>query len=122
MDTRRIIHRESGTVLLPAARWCDTFISKFRGFTGRRQVAPNEGLVLVEKADSRVGASIHMFLVFCDLGVIWVNDAGEIVDTVVARPWRPSYAPRQPARYVIEGAPALVERVAVGDHIDFEKK
>jgi uncharacterized membrane protein (UPF0127 family) len=117
---RCIRHRESGEELLAAARWCDSFGSKLRGFTFRRALAPGEGLVLVERGDSRLATSIHMFFVFCDLGVLWVNEAGEVVDSVVARPWRPSYAPRRPARYVIEAEPALVQRIAVGEHIDFE--
>jgi len=48
-----------------------------------------------------------------------VNDAGEVVDTVLAKPWRLSYAPQAPARYVIEGHPRLLELVQVGDHIQF---
>jgi uncharacterized membrane protein (UPF0127 family) len=60
-----------------------------------------------------------MLFVFFELGVLWVNDAGEIVDSVVARPWRLSYTPKAPARYVVEADPAIVGRVAIGDHLRF---
>jgi len=117
---RRIIHLESGKPLLPAARWCHSFSSKLQGFTFRRQLAPDEGLVLVEGRDGRLATAIHMLFVFMPLGVLWVNDAGIIVDTVLAKPWRLSYAPKAPARYVIEAAPAILNQVQTGDHLVFE--
>ena len=119
MGTRQIVHVESGEVLIPQAKWCDSFGTKLRGFTFRRELGPQDGLVLVETRDNRVNTAIHMLFVFFELGVIWVNDAGEVVGTVVAQPWRLSYVPPAPARYVIEGQPELVNRVKVGDHIQF---
>jgi hypothetical protein len=35
MSTRQIIHVESGKVLIPQAKWCDSFGSKLRGFIFR---------------------------------------------------------------------------------------
>lgn len=118
---RKVVHTESDQVLISRARWCDTFFSKLRGFTFRRTLPLGEGLVLVESKDSRVNSAIHMLFVFFELGVIWVNDAGEVVDARLARPWRPSYTPRAPARYIIEGRPAILRRVEVGDHVRFEE-
>ncbi|MEW5987306.1 MAG: DUF192 domain-containing protein [Chloroflexota bacterium] len=118
-DYRRVVHTETGRVLLEQARWCETFGSKLRGFTFRRRLRPGEGLVLVEQTDGRLATAIHMLFVFCDLGVIWVNAAGQVVDTRLARPWRPLYLPHAPARYVIEGQPDLLGKVAVGDHLRF---
>jgi uncharacterized membrane protein (UPF0127 family) len=122
MTTRQIVHIESGAILIPQAKWCDSFGSKLRGFTFRRQLGLQDGLVLVEAKDNRVNTAIHMLFVFFDLGVIWVNDVGEVVGTVVAKPWRLSYVPPAPARYVIEGQPDLLNRVKVGDHIQFVTK
>jgi uncharacterized membrane protein (UPF0127 family) len=119
MKSRQIVHVESGEILIPQAKWCDSFGTKLRGFTFRRELGPQDGLVLVEAKDNRVNTAIHMLFVFFDLGVIWVNAAGEVVSTVVAKPWRLSYVPPAPARYVIEGQPDLVNRVKVGDHIRF---
>lgn len=77
--------------------------------------------MLVEGKESRINTSIHMLFVFFELGVIWVNSAGEVVDKALARPWRLSYAPQAPARYVIEGRPEILERVAIGDKVRFEE-
>ncbi len=121
-EYREIKLGNDGRILLQRAKWCDNFSDKLRGFTFRRHLAADDGLVLVEKSDSRVAASIHMLFVFFDLGVIWVNDSGEIVDKVLAKPWRLSYVPQAPARYVIEGHPSLLEQVEVGDQIQFGER
>ncbi|KAA3659280.1 MAG: hypothetical protein DWQ04_22825 [Chloroflexi bacterium] len=120
MKTRQVILAENGRILLKAARWCDSFTTKLRGFTFTPTLAEDEGLVLVENKDSKLSTSIHMLFVKFDLGVIWVNDAGEVVDTVLAKPWKLSYAPQAPARYVIEGHPQLLEQVNIGDRITFK--
>ena len=119
--TRKIVLTDTPQpVLLANAHWCNSFTSKLRGFTFRRHLAENDGLVLVAKEDGRLATAIHMLFVFFDLAVIWVNDAGQVVDTVLAKPWRLSYAPQAPARYVIEGHPRLLSQVSVGDQIHFE--
>lgn len=111
--------QDSGRVLIPQARWCDSFASKLRGFTFRRHLAPSDGLVLVNHKDDRLNSAIHMFFVFFDLAVIWVNSENVVVDTVLAKPWRPHYAPQTPARYVIEGHPDLLKFVQPGDRLTF---
>lgn len=60
-----------------------------------------------------------MFFCFMELGVVWVNGDLEVVDTTIARPWRPSYLPQAPARYAIEADPGIVQRVHLGDHLKF---
>lgn len=112
----------NGRFLLKSAKWCNSFGSKLRGFTFRRHLAESDGLVLVEKKDSRVSTAIHMLFVFFDLGVIWVNGAGEVVDKTTAKPWRLSYAPQSPARYVIELHPSRLTAVEIGDQIEFLAK
>lgn len=120
MAHRDVILENSGQVLIPQARWCDTYLTKLRGFTFRRHLAESDGLVLVEGQDGRLATAIHMLFVNFDLAVIWVNDAGQVVDKVLARPWRLSYAPQAPARYVIEGHPNILEQVEIGARVRFK--
>jgi hypothetical protein len=86
----------------------------------RRSLVPGEALVLVEPAESRAATSIHMFFVPFPIAAVWINGAGRVVDKVAALPWRPVYAPREPARYTLEAEPGLLERVAIGDELVFE--
>jgi uncharacterized membrane protein (UPF0127 family) len=116
---RKVIRAADGRTLVERARWCDGFASKLRGFTFRRSLSPGEGLVLVEPADGRMTSAVTMLFCFMDLGVIWVNDAGEVVDKTVARPWRLSYVAQAPARYVVESDPVLLAEVEVGQRLEF---
>ena len=120
MATRNIIVQRTNETLITNAKWCDGFFSRMRGFTFTKPVAVNQGLVLVHAKDSVLESAITMFFVNYDLGVIWVNDAGEVVDKLVAKAWRPNYAAKAPARYVIEGHPSILEQVEIGDGIRFE--
>ncbi len=119
-QTKNIVQQQSGETILPNVRWCDTFGSKLRGFMFKSTLTADEGLVLVESRDNRVNSSIHMLFVNFDLGVIWVNDSGEIVDKIIAKPWRLSYVPAQPARYTIECHPSRLGQFIVGEKISFQ--
>ena len=100
------------------ARWCQSSLCRMRGLMFKRQLPPGEGLILVGAADDRTNAAIHMFGVYFDLGVVWINSLGEVVDCRLARPWR-IYAPSAPARYVLEGRPAILEQIVIGDKLEF---
>jgi uncharacterized membrane protein (UPF0127 family) len=72
--------------------------------------------------ESRAGSSIHMFFVFFAIAVVWMDSAGRVVDKKLAKPWRPVYAPREPAQYYIEANPELLQRVEVGDVLRFDEQ
>jgi uncharacterized membrane protein (UPF0127 family) len=78
------------------------------------------GLLLVESRDSRLDTSIHMLFVFMDLAVVWINSEKVVVDTVLARSWRPAYAPSHPAKYILEIHPSRLGEFSIGDHIEFQ--
>jgi len=86
----------------------------------RKSLSVEEGLLLVYGADSRMDSSIHMMFVWFDLAVIWINSTGEVVDTVLARQWKPAYFPKNPARYVLEIVPERLGEFQVGDRVAFQ--
>ena len=85
----------------------------------RRALAEDEVYVFVERRESVTQTTIHMFFVFFSIGVVWLDRDKRVVDKSLARPFRPYYAPRQPAQYFLEGHPSLLERVGVGDQVAF---
>jgi len=105
--------------LLRRVRHCASFLCRLRGLTLRHPLGDDEGLLLVGRRESRTDTAIHMFLVFFPIAVIWLDRNGRVVDTRLARPFRPLYVPCAPARDVLEGPPALLERVRVGDQLRF---
>ncbi|MEW6287146.1 MAG: DUF192 domain-containing protein [Chloroflexota bacterium] len=104
----------------PRIRYCDTFFSQLRGFTFRARLAPDEGLLLVGRRDSRLDSSIHMLFVWFDLAVIWINSQMQVVDKVLAKSWHPAYFPKRPAQYVLEIHPARWEDYQIGDTVKFQ--
>ncbi|MEW6568199.1 MAG: DUF192 domain-containing protein [Chloroflexota bacterium] len=106
-----------GEVLL-RARWCQSFLCRLRGLTFRRSLPQEEGLLLVEPRASRAGTAIHMWGVLMDLGVLWLDPAGRVVDRRLARPWR-IYLPKAPAQFVLEGPPSLLEHAGEGEKLEF---
>lgn len=102
------------------ALYCDSFLCRLRGLTFRRNIRPDQGLLLVQSRDSRVDASIHMMGVFMDLAVIWINNEGQVVDTRLARRWGLFYAPKGPSRFILEINPIRLNDFKEGDRVRFE--
>jgi uncharacterized membrane protein (UPF0127 family) len=100
--------------------YCQSFISKFRGLTFKRSLPSDRGILLVQAKDSRLDSAIHMLGVWIDLGVVWINGQMEVVDTKLARKWRPVYVPQKPARYVLEISPMRTAEFKIGDKLSFE--
>ena len=119
-STVNLKHPASGKTLLRGVRWCASYFSRMRGLMFRRGLAEGEALVLVEAADSRTLTAIHMFFVPFAIAAVWIDSRGRVVDKALAKPWRPFYAPRAPARYVLETAPEFLDQVAIGDEVVFE--
>jgi uncharacterized membrane protein (UPF0127 family) len=105
--------------LLGCVRRCASFVCRLRGLTWRRTLGDDEGLLLVGQRESRADAAIHMFFVFFPIAVVWLDREGRVVDTRLARPFRPLYVPRATARDVLEGPPSLLRHVEVGDQLRF---
>lgn len=114
-----ILNRTRNSEQILEADWCESFWCRLAGLTFRRSLPGGQGLLLVESQDSRLNASIHMWFVFMDLGVAWLDSGLKVVDTVLARPWR-MYVPASPARYILEAGPDLLEYLAVGDELILE--
>ncbi len=110
-----------GQLLLDRVKWCTTFGAKLRGLMFRRCLAVDEGLVLVETRSSIAATSIHMFFVPFDIAALWLDDNFQVVHKALAKSWRPYYASPKPARYVLEGPPALLECVSIGETLRFEE-
>ena len=94
-------------------RWWE----RARGFMFRRKLEPGEALLFVNPRETIADAAIHMLFVGMPLGVVWLNNEGHVVDKVLAEPWRPHYAPQQPAKYILEGVPDLIMDLAVSSRV-----
>lgn len=102
------------------AGYCSSFRCRLRGLTFRKSLPPDWGLLLVQSQESRADAAIHMFFVFINLGIVWIDDLGIVVDRCVAKKWVTIKAPKTPARYILEIVPDRLDEFQIGDQINFE--
>jgi hypothetical protein len=103
------------------AKYCDSFFCQLRGLMFRRSLAPNEGLLLVQKRENRSETAIHMLFMFIDLTVVWLNASKQVVDVKHAQRWRLFYAPQSPAKYVLELPQDYMHAFHVGDLLQFDE-
>ncbi|MFQ5946631.1 MAG: DUF192 domain-containing protein [Anaerolineae bacterium] len=115
----RVVRRDTGEVLISSARWCESRLCRLRGFQFRRSLRPGEALILVHRQDSVAMTSIHMLFVFFPIAAVWIDSRGLVTSAQLAKPFRPYYASPEPARYVLESDPELLERIAIGDEVEF---
>jgi uncharacterized membrane protein (UPF0127 family) len=99
---------------------CDSFYLKLHGLMFTPPISPSEGLLFIEKVDSKLNSSIHMFFMRFDISVIWLNQKLEVVDKTLARKWRPYYAPSRPASYILEAHVSRLDQFQIGDKISLE--
>jgi len=100
---------------------CNNFWRRGRGlmFRGRQAVEDGQVYLFVEGREGVAQTAIHMFFVFFSIAVVWLDREKRVVDKALARPFRPYYAPRSPAQYYIEGHPSLLDKVSIGDQLEF---
>lgn len=120
-EWRVVRSADTGAVVLKRARLCISFWSHFKGLQLAPPLPDDEGLLFVTKRDNKTETAIHMFFMRFSIGVVWLNHAGIVVDARLAKPWRPYYAPVQPAQYFIEANPSILERVKVGDRLQWDE-
>lgn len=99
--------------------YCDSFLCRLRGLMFRASLPMDDGLLLVEKRDSRLDTSIHMFFVPFDLAVFWINSEMAVVDKVIAKAWHPAYFPKADAKYTLEVHPDRWRDYEIGDKVEF---
>lgn len=115
------VHNLNRMIEQPArVGFCDSFSCRLRGLMFRKRLELNEGLLLVEKRDSRLDTSIHMFFVPFDLAVFWINSEMKVVDKIIAKSWHPAYFPKADARYTLEIHPQRFGDYEIGDQVEFK--
>lgn len=122
MTDRILRNKATGEVILQRARWCASWWCHFKGLQLARSLPEDEGLLFVRGGESIAATSIHMFFMRFDIGVVWLDRNGKIVDMKYAKTWRPAYASRTKAQYYLEANPSILTRVAIGDVLTWDEE
>jgi len=119
---RVIKNKDTGDIVLGRAKWCASFWCHFRGLQLVPKLPHSQGLIFVNGSESVANSAIHMFFMMFSIGVVWLDASGQVVDKKLAKPWRPYYASSTPAQYYIEANPDVLDRVQVGDVLQFDEE
>lgn len=100
----------------------DTTDEHRRGFSGMSAPAPNEGMLFVFDRDDTYG--IWMKDMLFPIDIMWISADQQIVDlreNVAPETYPEVFAPRTPARYVLEVPAGFIEsyNIAIGDAVAF---
>jgi len=101
------------------AKYCQSFLCQLRGLMFTMNLPDNNGLLLVQRSDSRINSSIHMMFMRMDLAVIWISSEYSVVDMVLARRWKFVYLPKKAAKYVLETGVSNLSDFNIGDKVRF---
>jgi uncharacterized membrane protein (UPF0127 family) len=120
-DWRILRNTQTGDVILARVRLCEGFWCHFKGLQFVPRLPDDEGLLFISNHEGRSHTAIHMFFMFFNISVIWLDASGKVVDKKLAKVWRPAYAPSAPAQHFLEANPEVLDRVQIGDVLRFDE-
>jgi uncharacterized membrane protein (UPF0127 family) len=109
----RVVNRSRGTLLGNHISLVDTWPGRLRGYLGRAEPQPGEGMLLV-----RCNA-VHMFGLGFSLDLVFLNHGGDVVSTIEdLRPWKRTSRIAD-ARFALELPTGVIaaSRTRVGDRL-----
>ncbi len=115
----------SGELLTEKSAVLKGTLSKALGLIGKRKT---DGALFVLKRESKIDATIHMFLMLVPLDIIWTNKNCIVVDVrrnvkptsfFDLRSWK-CQTPKKKAKYILELPAGGAEKAKVGDALHFE--
>lgn len=122
MSNYRILRNtRNDAVVLGRAKLCQSFWCHLRGLQFTTSLDEDEGLIFVTGSESVVNTTIHMLFMFMEIAVVWLDASGKVVDKKLAKPWRLAYPPAEAAQYYVEANPSLLEKVEIGDVLQFDE-
>jgi len=118
----KIVNESKNITISDSAELARSFFSRFLGLMFSKE---RRDIILKFEKDSIFGSSIHMFFVFYEIDVIWVNSKLKVVDIRrKIKPFNPIdlstyklYLPKRAAKYVIELGKSSCKNVEIGDKI-----
>ena len=86
-------------------------------FASKKKIERGLCLIFPVNNDVQFGATITMWFCFRKYEILFINSHFEVVDKVVLNPWRTSYVPKAPCKYVIESLPNTFKHINMGDKV-----
>jgi uncharacterized membrane protein (UPF0127 family) len=105
--------------------YCSSSASRREGLLSFRKLEPGEGILMAmptaRQGKKGVVTSIHMMGMKFPICAAWLDQEGRVVHATIAKPWGLYYASPEPAWYVLEAHPDLVDKLEKGIKIHWEE-
>jgi uncharacterized membrane protein (UPF0127 family) len=123
-DGTRLRVLVDGNLIADKIIYCSSSASRREGLLSLDHLEQGEG-ILMEMPGSRRGkkgfiTSIHMLGMRFPISAAWLNNEGRVVHSTLAKPWGLYYGSPQPAWYVLEAHPDLIDSLSVGTVLNWE--
>lgn len=96
-------------------------ISKGLMFASKKKVHNGMCLVFPSNKNRKIQCSITMLFCFSPYEILFIDKDFKIVDKQILPPFKLSYIPKKPCRYVIESTPNRFKNIKIGDTIGIKK-
>ncbi len=100
-------------------------LGRGKGLIGRRDLSEEEGLLMplpaYQQGKAHLWVAIHMLFVPVPLAVAWLDQEGNIVHALLARPWGVYYSTPHPAWYTLELHASRLPYLTPGARIHWEE-
>lgn len=120
MTVVKVINQSQPQKITIKAEFCSSYWKRLKGLMFMPSLNVNEGILLVENKSTITGSAIHMLFMNFEIAVIWLDDQLKVVDTAIAKRWRPYYAPIQPAKFILETHTSHISDFKHGDQVALE--
>jgi uncharacterized membrane protein (UPF0127 family) len=114
----QLIHK--GNIILPNVNIMKSIwrISVGLMFARKKTVEQGACLVMPRAKNLKYGCAITMYFCFYPYHILFVNSDMEVVDRIVLKPFRASYVPKKPAKYVFESTAGKFNDIKIGDKVE----
>ena len=114
----KLIHK--GNIILPKVNVMKSIwrISVGLMFANKKSVERGACLVMPRAKNLKYGSAVTMFFCFYPYHILFVNSEMEVVDRIVLKPFRASYVPKKPAKYVFESTAGKFNKIKIGDKVE----
>jgi len=99
------------------AKVASTNSQKILGLMFKRKIGP---MFFEFNRESKYDSSVHTLFVFQPIDLVYLDSNWKVVDIIKTKQFFPYYAPKTPAKYLLELPQRMGEHFKIGEKLEYE--